>query len=230
VLFAPISFARFLLTSLLARVCPELGALSVAAQMFLSVLLPVWMIEWFITWILSIQPGTSFDGERDSSTLGFMLTTPLGNRDIILGKCIGYTLDSWLGFLLNTPLEIILVLAATMAGAPQAMLLFIALTVFFAALLFGGAALGVALGARFKARGAGAGWSLVITGFLQVLTFVLIGITATFRPPFAAYALPFLLSAILHAALGFLAIHWGARALGRIRIGDVAFEGRKREN
>jgi len=230
VTFAPAPPANFLLTTVLANVCPELGKLSLPAQVFLSIVLPLWAMEWVIAWILTIQPGTAFDGERDSGTMGFLLTTPLSDRDIILGKWMGFTADSWLGFALHLPMDVLLVLIITLSGAPQILPLFIAFTAFLASVLFGGAMLSVALGARSKARGAGAGWSLLVSTLLQILVLVLVIGLASLQPPLIAYTLPFLLGTALHAAVGVLALTYGSRVLHRLRVGDVAFEGQLREN
>ncbi len=230
VTFAPAPPANFLLTTLPANVCPELSKLSLPAQMFLSIVLPLWAIEWFITWILTIQPGTAFDGERDSSTMGFLLTTPLSDRDIILGKWMGFTADIWLGFALNAPMDVILVLLITLSGAPQILPLFIVFTAFLASVLFGGAMLAVALSARSKARGAGAGWSVLVSTILQTLVLAFVIRLAYSQPPLLAYTIPFLLGAVLHAALGVLGLAYGSRVIRRLRVGDVAFEGQRREN
>jgi ABC-type transport system involved in cytochrome c biogenesis permease component len=215
---------------LFANFCPELSQLSLPAQMFLSVLFLLLLTEWFVSWILTLQPGTAFDGERDSGTLGFLLTTPLRDRDIILGKWLGQTVDAWLLMLFYKSMSVVLALAAAMAGAPQTLLVYLAASVFFAALMFSGSILGIALGARFKARGAGAGWALVATGPLQVGVMALLIAVSHHRLPLMAYALPFLLGAMVHAILGIFALRWGARVIGRLRVGDVAFEGQKREN
>ncbi|MCS6862244.1 MAG: ABC transporter permease, partial [Abditibacteriales bacterium] len=230
VMFAPAPPTKFLLTTWLAPVCPELGTLSIPAQVSLSIIIPLWMLEWIVVWIMTIQPGTAFDGERTSGTLGFLLTTPLRERDILLGKWIGFTADRWLSFAFSLPPTVLLVLLITLSGAPQVLPLFIGFTLFLASMLLGGAMLAVALSARAQARGAGVGWSLLVLATLQIPVLVSLMHLASFQSPLVAYTLPFLFGAALHAAIGALGLADGSRVLHRLRIGDVAFEGQRWEN
>jgi len=175
----------------------------------------------------------AFAPEREKSTLGFVLLSPITSTQIVYGKLLGHLLSAGLPVFLVGAWTLVLSLVL-LGGSPVALSLWTRVVVSGFALMLTLSAIGIGIAALFPRKTTvGCTIVLVVLAF-QVPVFLGIGFGRTLRSTLMAGAfegwdvhsfwLISLCAGALLTTLGVLAAIWGVR---RMRKGDIGFESAK---
>jgi hypothetical protein len=198
---------------------------------------------YFIMLWLSLSVGTGilpyvFAPEREKSTLGFLLLTPMRASAIVTGKLLGMLLSSAWGLTLLTAGTLFMTVVVSPAiGIGAGLRAWAEVVVTCAAVVIAAAGFSIALAALFPRRISQVGCAALLNMvFMQVPIQIFVQASRPWRNGSTGLEFPmdgyvvwaiFLLVCLAAFAIGLLLAIWGVK---RMRKGDIAFEASKQEN